>query len=160
MLLLCKSFREASGVAVGLAICGCIKRLFEDSSSGVAVEKKRYGTDSSLYDQQFPFSRTACLKAFKYQDGSADRGLVCLYPSASPLIMMDACLFTYNLWNRVSATQGVLTLSSYVRVLKYLKTVVEAEFKSQHNPTVNGISATSVREVSSHEPTGSYLSVD
>jgi hypothetical protein len=38
--------------------------------------------------------------------------------------------------------------------------VPQDEFKSQHNPTLNGISATSVREVSSHEPTGSYLSVD
>jgi hypothetical protein len=73
------------------------------------------------------------------------------------MIMMNACLFAYNLWNR-SATQDVLTWS-YVRVLKYLKTVVEAEL-SQHNPTLKGISATSVREVSSHEPTGSYLSVD
>jgi len=34
----------------------------------------------------------------------------------------------------------------YTRVLKYLKTVIEAEFKSQHNPAPKGKMAIFVRE--------------
>jgi hypothetical protein len=77
MLLLCKSFRE--GVAVGLAICGCIKRLFEDSSSGVAVEDM--GQIQVYTIINFHFREQLASRPFKYQDGSADCYLaaLCVY---------------------------------------------------------------------------------
>jgi hypothetical protein len=40
----------------------------------------------------------------------------------------------------------ILTSPTYIRVFKYLKIVVEAEFKSQYNPTLKGKMATDVRE--------------
>ncbi|KAG2746351.1 hypothetical protein P692DRAFT_201792203 [Suillus brevipes Sb2] len=40
----------------------------------------------------------------------------------------------------------ILTLPTYIRVFKYLKIVVEAEFKSKHNSTLKGKTAVDVRE--------------
>ncbi|KAG2088913.1 uncharacterized protein F5147DRAFT_764635 [Suillus discolor] len=45
----------------------------------------------------------------------------------------------------------ILTSPTYVRVLKYLKIVIEAEFKSQHNPALKGKTAADVREAFVHQ---------
>ena len=42
--------------------------------------------------------------------------------------------------------EAALKSPTYQRVIKYLKTVLEAEFKSQHNPVLKGKTALFVRE--------------
>ncbi|KAG1735380.1 hypothetical protein EDB19DRAFT_1910644 [Suillus lakei] len=44
------------------------------------------------------------------------------------------------------ATPDILTSPTYVQVFKYLKIVIEAKFKSQHNPTLKGQTAADVHE--------------
>ncbi|KAG2102527.1 uncharacterized protein F5147DRAFT_776272 [Suillus discolor] len=51
----------------------------------------------------------------------------------------------------VRAVPDILTSPTYVRVLKYLKIVIEAEFKSQHNPALKGKTAADVREAFVHQ---------
>lgn len=122
-----------------LAICGCIKQIFEDPSSGFNVEEmgQIYAIVNSRFREQL-------------EDGPADCYLAAL--CLDPRYVRSAILYNpLSLKIKVpripsTVAPDILTSPTYIRVFKYLKIVVEAEFKSQHNPTLKGKTAADVRE--------------
>ncbi|KAJ8579575.1 hypothetical protein M405DRAFT_778782, partial [Rhizopogon salebrosus TDB-379] len=134
-----------------LAICGCIKEIFEDPSTGFSVEEmgQIYAIVNARFREQL-------------RDGPADCYLaaLCLDPryvrSAilhNPLSLKIKLPHVSDASKKIDSTQAaathddaVLKSPTYQRVVKYLKTVLEAEFKSQHNPILKGKMAPFVRE--------------
>ncbi|KAG1830992.1 hypothetical protein DFJ58DRAFT_848325 [Suillus subalutaceus] len=87
------------------------------------------------------------------QDGPADCYLaaLCLDPHYVRSAILHNPLSLKIKPRRISelgsaSDEDVLKSPTYQRVTKYLKVVLEAEFKSQHNPVLKGKTATFVRE--------------
>ncbi|KAG2344902.1 hypothetical protein BDR05DRAFT_998906 [Suillus weaverae] len=121
------------------AICGCIKQLFEDSLR--VSMSKRWAKFMLLLIPAFMSSSkmdqlTAILRLC-YVDSAI------LHNPLSLKIKIPHIPST--------AAPDILTSQTYVRVFKYLKIVIEAEFKSQHNPTLKGKTAADVCEAFVHQ---------